>query len=500
MGVDDVRTGTWVTFDGASASSMQVRRCRLVVVSGPDRGAQAEVGSTWIRVGAQAGCDLVLRDRLVSGHHFEILLDEAGYRLRDLDSTNGTFIAGHRVRDVYLNPGTMIYVGESRLRFEPLDDSVTVELSQRDRFGDMVGSSVAMRALYARLERIAPTDASVLISGETGSGKELVAEAIHQHSPRAAGPFVVVDCGSIPDNLIASELFGHERGAFTGAISSYAGAFERAHGGTIFLDEIGELPLELQPNMLGVLERRQVRRIGATRSIPLDLRVIAATNRDLASEMNRGTFRSDLYYRLAVVQVRVPPLRERPEDIPPLAEHFLELLAAGGARVPPLSRETLDSLRQHRFPGNVRELRNLIERSVILAGAGMEPDGGDAVAGGAVAGGDEIGPDDVLGSQAPAGETRGGGEALGPPGDDQPARPGRHPVVKMEVDDSVPYRIAKQRLMADFDSRYLKQLLRRHGGNVSRAARAAGLDRMTVHKMLQRVGLGGWRGRGLDDE
>ncbi len=483
MGVDDVRTGTWVTFDGGSASSMQVRRCRLVVVSGPDRGAEADLESAWIRVGAQSGCDLVLKDRLVSGHHFEIVLDETGYRLRDLDSTNGTFIAGHRVRDAYLNPGTVIYAGESRLRFEPLDQSVTVELSRRDRFGDMVGGSVAMRALYARLERIAPTDASLLITGETGSGKELVAEAVHQHSPRASGPFVVVDCGSIPDNLIASELFGHERGAFTGAVTSYAGAFERAHGGTIFLDEIGELPLELQPNMLGVLERRQVRRLGSSRSVPLDLRVIAATNRDLASEMNRGTFRSDLYYRLAVVQARVPPLRERPDDIPLLVGHFLELLAAGGAQLPPLSRETLDSLRQHRFPGNVRELRNLIERSVILAEVGIEPDREALVAGA---------------PGEPAAE-RGGGEALAEPGE-EPAAPGGHPVVQMEVDEAVPYRMAKQRLLADFDSRYLKQLLRRHSGNVSRAARAAGLDRMTVHKMLQRVGLGGWRGRAPDDD
>jgi DNA-binding NtrC family response regulator len=490
MGVDDVRTGTWVTFDGGSASAMQVRRCRLVVLSGPDKGAQAEVESTWIRVGAQSGCDLVLSDRLVSGHHFEILLDETGYRLRDLDSTNGTFIAGHRARDMYLNPGTVIYVGESRLRFEPLDQSVTVELSSRDRFGDLVGSSVAMRALYAWLERVAPTDASVLITGETGTGKELVAEAIHHNSSRPDGPFVVVDCGSIPDNLIASELFGHERGAFTGAISNYAGAFERAHGGTIFLDEIGELPPELQPNLLGVLERRQVRRLGSSRPVPLDLRVIAATNRDLASEMNRGTFRSDLYYRLAVVQVRVPPLRERPEDIPLLAQHFLELLAEGGTPAPPLSRETLSSLRQHRFPGNVRELRNLIERSVILAGAGMDPEREGLIP--------APGPE----AEQPAeelGDARGGGEALKESA--EPAeQPSAHHVVRMEVDEAVPYRKAKQRLLADFDSRYLKQLLRRHGGNVSRAARAAGLDRMTVHKMLQRVGLGGWRGRALDDD
>jgi DNA-binding NtrC family response regulator len=462
MGVDDVRTGTWVTYDGGSASSIQVRRCRLVVISGPDRGAQAEVERAWIRVGAQAGCDLVLRDRLVSGHHFEIALDETGYRLRDLESTNGTFVAGHRVRDAYLNPGTVIYAGESRLRFEPLDESATVELSPRDRFGDLVGGSVAMRALYAVLERVAPTDASVLVTGETGTGKELVAEAIHQHSARSGGPFVVVDCGSIPDNLIASELFGHERGAFTGAVAGHAGAFEQAQGGTIFLDEIGELPLELQPNLLGVIERRQVRRLGGARSVPLDFRVIAATNRDLPSEMNRGRFRSDLYYRLAVVQVRVPPVRERPDDIPLLAEHFLELLAAGAPDPPRLSRETLDNLRQHRFPGNVRELRNLIERSVVLADSGG------------------------LAAQPPAAEAEAGEGGRG--------------VVRMEVDESVPYRLARQRLVGVFDASYLKQLLRRHGGNVSRAARAAGLDRMTVHKMLQRVGLAGRRGRPPDDE
>ncbi|HUS63543.1 MAG TPA: sigma 54-interacting transcriptional regulator [Kofleriaceae bacterium] len=471
MAVDDVRTGTWVTYVDGSARAMQVRRCRLQVLSGPDKGASVEVETTWIRVGAEAGCDLVLSDRLVSGHHFEILLDEAGYRLRDLKSTNGTFIAGHRVLDIYLTPGTVIYAGESRLRFDPLDQSVTVDLSPHDKFGEMVGASVAMRALFARLERIAPTDSSVLITGETGTGKELVAEAIHQHSMRSGGPFVVVDCGSIPENLIASELFGHERGAFTGANAAYAGAFERADGGTIFLDEIGELPIELQPNLLGVLERRQVRRLGGTKSIPLDIRVVAATNRDLAAEMNRNTFRSDLFYRLAVVQVRVPALRERPDDIPIIAEHFVQMLGGGGA-APRLAKQTIESLRTHQFPGNVRELRNVIERAVILAETGV-----NAV------------------DATPAGLTP-------PPVDPAAPDPGGADgdAVHIEVDESVPYRIAKQRLLGQFDARYLKKLLVRHGGNVSRAARAAGLDRMTVHKMLQRVGLGGWRGRPLADD
>jgi len=478
MAVDDVRTGgTWVTYVDGNAREMQIRRCRLQVLSGPDKGAQVEVESTWIRVGAQTGCDLALTDRLVSGHHFEILLDEAGYRLRDLESTNGTFVAGHRVRDVYLNPGTVIYVGESRLRFDPLDESVSVDLSQRDRFGEMVGSSVVMRALFAKLERIAPTDASVLINGETGTGKELVAEAVHHHSLRASGPFVVVDCGSIPDNLIASELFGHERGAFTGAVTTYAGAFERAHGGTIFLDEIGELPLELQPNLLGVLERRQVRRLGSSKPVPVDIRVVAATNRDLASEMNRGSFRSDLFYRLAVVQVRVPALRERPEDIPVLAQHFAELLGNSSGISSHLSRETLDSLRHHPFPGNVRELRNVIERSMVLAEAGVAYELTN-IGAGAGSSGDKAA--DANPASAAAVE--------------------RGDAISFEVDDEVAYRLAKQRLLTEFDARYLKKLLVRHGGNVSRAARAAGLDRMTVHKMLQRVGLGGWRGRPLDDE
>ena len=460
MAVDDARSGTWVTYAEGAVQSLRVRRCRLAVASGPDQGRHVDLESSWIRVGAHEGCDLVLSDRLVSGHHFEIVFEEAGYRLRDLDSTNGTYVAGHRIRDCYLNPGTGIYVGESRLKFEPLDDSVPIELSSAERFGDMVGHSVAMRALFAKLERTAPTDASVLITGDTGTGKELVAEGIHSHSGRRSGPFVVVDCGSIPDNLIASELFGHERGAFTGATQSYEGAFERANGGTLFLDEIGELPIDLQPNLLGVLERRQVRRIGGTKPIPLDIRVVAATNRDLAVEMNRGGFRSDLFYRLAVVQMRVPSLRERPDDIPVLAYHFVAQLGGTAAS---LSQKTLDSLCNHTFPGNVRELRNMIERSLILSQTGaVTPTPAPRPAGSAAA-------------------SRGDGDDL-----------------HFTVDESVPYRKAKSHLLDLFDESYLRKLLVQHGGNVSKAARAAGIDRMTVHKMLSRLGMSGWRGTPLD--
>jgi transcriptional regulator with GAF, ATPase, and Fis domain len=309
-----------------------------------------------------------------------------------------------------------------------------------------------MRELFARLERIAASDATVLVTGETGTGKELVAEAIHERSPRAAGPFVVLDCGAIPPNLVESELFGHERGAFTGALGAHAGAFERAHGGTVFLDELGELPLELQPKLLRVLERREIRRLGGSKPIEVDLRVVAATNRDLAVEVNRGRFREDLYYRLAVVQVVVPPLRERREDIPLLVEHFLAALP-GGERTR-LAPETIDLLRRHDWPGNVRELRNVLERAVLFADAAPPP------------------PGPGLAPRAPA----------------PPAPPAFAPdALNVAIDPTVPFKQAKQALVEEFERRYVTALLERHGGNISAAAREAGIDRMSIHKMLHRL-------------
>src|SRR5262249_48690765 len=228
MPVDDLRSGTWVTYVGGRATSLRLRRCRIEVTARPAAGLVRDIETPVIRVGARRGNDVQLTDAKVSGLHCEIRLDDRGYRLRDLDSTNGTFVGGLRVNDVYVQPGSQISLGASRLKFEPLGESVEVELSDRDRFGTMIGRSVKMRELFARLEKLAPSDATVLITGETGVGKELVAESLHELSPRDGGPFVVLDCGSIPPNLIESELFGHERGAFTGATSSYVGAFERA--------------------------------------------------------------------------------------------------------------------------------------------------------------------------------------------------------------------------------------------------------------------------------
>jgi DNA-binding NtrC family response regulator len=430
--VDDRRSGTWLTFSDGKPVAIQIRRCRLSVVSGPDAGVTKDFEQGVIRVGARRGNDLELRDPRVSGAHFEIRLDEHGYRLRDLESTNGTWVANHRVFDLYVGAGDSIGVGGTKLRFEPLDESVTESLDDAEELGEMIGRSAPMRALFARIQRVARADTTVLVTGETGAGKELVAEALHELSGRARGPFVVLDCGAIPDNLVESELFGHEKGAFTGATSAHAGAFERAAGGTLFLDEIGELPIELQPKLLRVLERREIRRVGGAKVIATDVRIVAATNRDLAVEVNRARFREDLFYRLAVATLVVPPLRDRKEDIPLLVARFLERIPGAA----PLRPETLAIMARHAWPGNVRELRNVVERAAVLS---------------------ETPAFGVAAIPAPSGE-------LG-------------------------YKEAKQQLVEDFERRYVTELLEKHGGNVSAAARAAGIDRMSIHKILNRLGI-----------
>jgi transcriptional regulator with GAF, ATPase, and Fis domain len=452
MSPDDLRTSTWIAYvDGAAGppSGLRIRRCRLTVVAGPDVGLTRDFEAASIRVGARRGADFTLTDGKVSRTHFEIRLDAQGYRVRDLESTNGTFVSGLRVNDVYVEPGASIYVGDSRLRFEPLDDSVEVALSPADRFGGLVGRSVLMRELFARLAAVAPTDATVLVTGETGTGKELVAEALHEQSPRRDGPFVVLDCGAIPSNLMESETFGHERGAFTGASAAHAGAFERADGGTLFLDEIGELPLEMQPKLLRALERKEIRRVGGTKTSRVNIRVVAATNRDLAVEVNKGRFREDLYYRLAVACVVVPPLRDRKEDIPLLVEHILGGLPEGRERAP--RPETIEIMKQHEWPGNVRELRNVIERAVLFKQPMREAP--------------------LVAAPSPVAV---------PPGAQ----------MTVAIDPTVPFKVAKQDMTVEFERRYVRALLDAHGGNISAAARAAGIDRMSIHKILNRLGMG----------
>ena len=461
--VDDLRSGTWVTYVGGRATGVRLRRCRVEVLAGPDAGLVRDIESPVIRIGARRGNDLQLSDAKVSGLHAEIRLDERGYRLRDLDSTNGTFVGGMRVNDVYVPPGATITVGGTRLRFDPLGESVEIELSESDRFGSMIGRSVKMRELFARLTKLAATDTTVLVTGETGVGKELVAEALHDHSPRANGPFVVLDCGSIPPSLIESELFGHERGAFTGATTTYAGAFERANKGTVFLDEIGELPLAMQPKLLRVLERKEVRRVGGTATFEVDVRIVAATNRDLGVEVNRGRFREDLFYRLAVARVHVAPLRERRDDIPYLIEHILA--NTPGGEHASIAQETIDLMMKHDWPGNVRELRNVIERAVLLAEA---PDSEAAF------------------RRAPAQAARAEPSVTNTPSTTATAADAQFNV---PIDVAVPFKLAKQNVINEFERRYIAKLLSQHDGNISAAARAAGIDRMSIHKMLHRLGL-----------
>ena len=270
------------------------------------------------------------------------------------------------MREAFVEHGTQIVLGAAPIVFEVTSEGAEVVLSGKRAFGGLIGSSPSMREIFSLLERVAPTDFTVLIEGESGTGKELVAEAIHASSARAEGPLVVVDCSAIARDLIASELFGHTKGAFTGAAGARKGAFEAARGGTLFLDELGELPLDLQPKLLRALESREVKPVGANDTIKTDVRIVAATNRTLAHEVRAGSFREDLYYRFAVIRVALPPLRERPEDIEPLVEHFLRgARKLTGRESVEISYKTMDKLKRHKWPGNVRELKNFVERAVF---------------------------------------------------------------------------------------------------------------------------------------
>jgi DNA-binding NtrC family response regulator len=429
------------------ARELTFRRFRLVVVAGADKGAEKVSDAPEFVIGTGDGNQLVLSDAAVSRHHCVITATPLGYLLRDLGSTNGTTLAGFRVESAYLKSGALIGVGESSLRFESLEEEIREELSEDDRYGRALGRSPAMRRIFALLPRIAASDSTVLLEGETGTGKGLLAEAIHQGSARARGPLVVVDCSSIPPTLIESELFGHEKGSFTGAHVARQGAFEAARGGTIFLDEVGELPLDMQPKLLRALEERLIKRIGATEAVRLDVRVLAATNRDLRQEVNRGAFRSDLFYRLNIVRLRIPPLRERREDIPFLVAHFYKQFVTEGDPNPPA--ELVATLTRQDWPGNVRELRSAVERSVLL------------------------GDPELWRELAAAPEPAEGAAAQGAPDE-------------LDFDPSLSFRAVKERAVARWERAYVKELVRRSGGNLSRAARFARMDRNHLRELLRR--------------
>ncbi len=437
-----------ILVDG-NATAVRFRRCTMTVLEGPEKGMEVSLGKRTIRVGSAPENDLVLTDRGVSRYHCEIEALDSGYRLRDQASRNGVWLGRVRVREAILGGEVKLRLGKSTLLFAPADDSVEVTLTTADRFGEAIGGSGPMRELFDVLERVAPTDLTVLIEGETGTGKELLAEAIHHRSRRAAAPFVVVDCGSIPRDLMESELFGHVKGSFTGAIADKRGLFESAHGGTLFLDELGELDLDLQPKLLRVLERGEIRRVGASTPIPIDVRIVAATHRDILSDVTAGRFRQDLYYRLSVVKVRVPPLRERREDIPRIARALAHAIAEDYPEIGPPDLDGLvaalgSRYRDYAWPGNVRELRNVVERALHIDESGLP------------AGGAGLGADGAASGSA-----------------------GRKPT----------FRVAKHEAVAKFERDFLEAILSEHGHNVSRAARAAGLDRRNFQKLLRKYDL-----------
>jgi transcriptional regulator with GAF, ATPase, and Fis domain len=424
----------------------------VVVLSGAAKGASRPLGEK-LRLGKAPDNDLVLDDDTVSRHHCELSRAHDGVHVRDLGSTNGTRVEGARVSEAIVQAGTVLKVGEVEIALRPAVRNVEVLPSDKTWFGAAIGKSLAIRSIFGVLERIAQTDATVLLEGETGTGKDVLARAIWTESARAQGPFVVVDCGAVSYSLLESELFGHERGAFTGAIAARQGAFELADGGTVFLDEIGELPIDVQPKLLRVLETKEFRRVGGNRTLKTSVRVIAATKRNLQREVQAGKFREDLYFRLAVVPITVPPLRARREDIPPLALHIRK--ACGGGMT--VAEETMQGLVAHDWPGNVRELRNVLERTVYLARA---------------TGQTEL---DLV-SLPSSGAT---------PGDVFQFEPGKS------------YRETRAKFDAEFERRYVKWLLGRHSGNVSAAAREAKMDRKHLHDMAKKHGL---RGQEHDDD
>ncbi|MCY1022259.1 sigma 54-interacting transcriptional regulator [Pyxidicoccus sp. MSG2] len=430
--------------EGRPGFSGAVRRFRFTVLEGPQPGLVKDSNADTFSIGSHALNDLVLEEPTVSRFHCEVKIDRDGARVRDLDSRNGTVLDGVHVREAYLRGGSVLRLGRVSVRFDFSSESNRLLISERTTFGELVGHSAVTRASFALMERAAASDATVLLEGETGTGKSRAALAIHRASARASGPFLTVDCGAIPGNLLESELFGHEKGSFTGALQRRVGAFEEADGGTIFLDEIGELPAELQPKLLRVLEDREIRRLGSNTYQPVNVRVIAATHRDLRAEVNAGRFRPDLFFRLAVVRILIPALRERPEDIPFIAQRILATFGADAAQVESLSTPEFIALLQHAaWPGNVRELRNHLERCLVFQDA-MSPATED------------VSPQGVLRSM---------------------------------VDPKQPYAEARRRALEAFEREYLDALLKLHGGKVSQAATAADMDRVYLYRLLRRHGL-----------
>ena len=424
---------------------------RLVVVEGPDAGKTFALDGSQpsrLLIGTSPACDIVVSDRTVSRRHAALDLVGSAVRVTDLGSRNGTSIDGLRVEDAYAEGGELVRLGSTSFRLEREKARSVVPLSTRTSFGRVIGASTEMRRFYPLCEKLANSDVPVIIEGETGTGKEVLAESLHEEGTRKAGPFVVLDCTAVPPNLLEAELFGHERGAFTGAVAARRGVFEQANHGTLLIDEIGELDPMLQPKLLRAIERREVRPIGSNRSISVDVRLLAATRRDLDREVQAGRFRDDLLHRLAVARIELPPLKRRRGDIPLLARHFCKDLN-GDERF--LTKELLLSWEDHAWQGNVRELRNTVARHVALG---------------------ELASISFASGDNPTGELS--------------AEPNLSDDFLQHVLE-LPLGEARQKVVEEFERRYVHQLLARHDGNVTRAAQSAGVARRYLQILKART-------------
>ncbi len=471
---------TKISYLDGRPSTLSIRRTQLVLEPHSPSPKTLNFDQDVITIGSMEGNDVILSDDTVSRNHCRIIQDDRHATLVDLGSTNGTHINGVRIKEAFLTPGMTIAVGNTQLRYHPVQEHIEVTPSQLESFGDIVGRSVKMREIFGLLEKIAPTSATVVIEGETGTGKEVVARTLHKMSTRKDGPFIVFDCGAVPENLIESELFGHEKGSFTGAVMSRKGLFEMAQGGTIFLDELGELALDLQPKLLRVLEQREVRRVGSNTSIPINVRVIAATNRTLEEEVKKGRFRQDLFYRLSVVRLFLPKLSERKEDIPLLIHHFLHNMSfnrhyqSDALKIERIETQAMEALTNYAWPGNVRELVNVIERACSMSD------------------GPFIRLSDLphyITHRTPSGSHQ--SAMLPPPSlseDSEPLKRWSELPKRSEL-QSMPFKDAKEEWIAHFEQDYISEILMRHGGNISKASREADIDRKYFRKLMTKHGI-----------
>jgi DNA-binding NtrC family response regulator len=418
----------------------------MTVEEGPDRGQSFRIEgpqALTVLVGTSPLCEVRLTDRRVSRRHAALNVEGLTLRIGDEDSTNGTYVNGLRVAAAWLRGGERFRVGDTTLRVEVAAPAGAVDLPVSHHFGRLVGGSPEMRRLHPLCERLAATVVPVLIEGETGTGKELLAEALHEEGPRASGPFVVFDCTAVQPTLVESELFGHERGSFTGAVATRKGVFEQAHGGTLLIDEIGDLDGAMQPKLLRAIERSEVRRVGGDRSIRVDVRLLCATRRALDHEVQAGRFRDDLFHRLAVARIELPPLRKREGDVVVLARAFCKALGGDEDSLP---ADLLARWEEQSWPGNVRELRNAVARRLAL---------GDLAA-----------------------------SASGPaPVEAEPIG-----ILEGILSERLPFGTARRRVLEAFERRYVEQVLAQHGGNVLRAAAASGVARRQFQRVKGRVG------------